>query len=79
MCLWIWDRQFTTVIIGRGQEIAFVKQIPIAGDQLNQQVPTGLGFRWKKRLTCGTGCGMRIPNMLIRNKTRRYRRDERFD
>jgi Tfp pilus assembly PilM family ATPase len=30
--------QFTTVIIGRGQEIAFVKQIPIAGDHLNEQV-----------------------------------------
>ncbi|MHC4855887.1 MAG: pilus assembly protein PilM, partial [Planctomycetota bacterium] len=29
--------QFTTVIIGRGQEIAFVKQIPIAGDHLNEQ------------------------------------------
>lgn len=35
--------QFTTVIIGRGQEIAFVKQIPIAGDHLNQQVAKQLG------------------------------------
>lgn len=36
--------QFTTVIIGRGQEIAFVKQIPIAGHQLNEQVATRLGI-----------------------------------
>jgi len=36
--------QFTTVIIGRGQEVAFVKQIPIAGDHLNQQVAKQLGI-----------------------------------
>ncbi len=36
--------QFTTVIIGRGQEIAFVKQIPIGGDELNEQVSTRLGI-----------------------------------
>lgn len=36
--------QFTTVIIGRGQEIAFVKQIPIAGDHLNLQVAKQLGI-----------------------------------
>ena len=36
--------QFTTLIIGRGQEIAFIKQIPIAGDELNQQVSTRLGI-----------------------------------
>jgi type IV pilus assembly protein PilM len=36
--------QFSTVIIGRGQEIAFVKQIPIAGDALNEQVSTRLGI-----------------------------------
>ncbi|MHC4881330.1 MAG: pilus assembly protein PilM [Planctomycetota bacterium] len=36
--------QFTTVIIGRGQEIAFVKQIPIAGDHLNEQVAKQLGI-----------------------------------
>ncbi len=36
--------QFTTVIIGRGQEIAFIKQIPIAGDALNEQVSTRLGI-----------------------------------
>ena len=36
--------QFTTVIIGRGQEIAFVKQIPIAGDELNAQVSSRLGI-----------------------------------
>ncbi|MHC5191754.1 MAG: pilus assembly protein PilM [Planctomycetota bacterium] len=36
--------QFTTVIIGRGQEIAFIKQIPIAGNELNQQVSKRLGI-----------------------------------
>ena len=36
--------QFTTVIIGRGQEIAFVKQIPIAGNALNEQVSNRLGI-----------------------------------
>ncbi|MHC4237968.1 MAG: pilus assembly protein PilM, partial [Planctomycetota bacterium] len=33
-----------TVIIGRGQEIAFIKQIPIAGNELNQQVSKRLGI-----------------------------------
>lgn len=36
--------QFSTVIISRGQEIAFIKQIPIAGDELNEQVSTRLGI-----------------------------------
>lgn len=36
--------QFTTVIIGRGQEIAFVKQIPIAGDHFNEQVANKMGI-----------------------------------
>lgn len=36
--------RYTTVIIGKGQQIAFVKQIPIAGDQLNQQVASALGI-----------------------------------
>jgi type IV pilus assembly protein PilM len=36
--------RLTTVIIGRGQEISFVKQIPIAGDQLNQDVASRLGI-----------------------------------
>ena len=34
---------YTTVIIGRGQEIIFVKQIPVAGDQLNCEVASKLG------------------------------------
>ncbi len=33
---------FTTVIIGRGQEIIFVKQIPIAGERLNAEVASRL-------------------------------------
>ena len=36
--------RYTTVIIGKGQEIAFVKQIPIAGDQLNEHVASSLGI-----------------------------------
>lgn len=36
--------KYTTVIIGKGQEITFVKQIAIAGDQLNQQVASSLGI-----------------------------------
>ncbi len=36
--------KFTTVIIGKGQSIAFVKQIPIAGDQLNEKVASSLGI-----------------------------------
>lgn len=36
--------RYTTVVIGKGQEIVFVKQIPIAGDQLNEQVSAGLGI-----------------------------------
>jgi type IV pilus assembly protein PilM len=36
--------KYTTVIIGRGQEISFVKQIAIAGDQLNEQVALRLGI-----------------------------------
>jgi type IV pilus assembly protein PilM len=35
---------FTTVIIGRGRQIAFVKQIPIAAKQLNSQVAESLGI-----------------------------------
>ncbi len=36
--------RYTTVVIGKGQEIVFVKQIPIAGDQLNEQVASSLGI-----------------------------------
>lgn len=36
--------RLTTVIIGRGQEISFIKQIPIAGDQINQDVAHRLGI-----------------------------------
>jgi type IV pilus assembly protein PilM len=36
--------RYTTVIIGKGQEITFVKQIGIAGDQLNEQVASKLGI-----------------------------------
>jgi len=34
---------YTTVIIGRGAEIAFIKQIPIAGQRLNEDVAEALG------------------------------------
>lgn len=36
--------KYTTVIIGRGQEIAFVKQIPLAGRQFDEQVASRLGI-----------------------------------
>ncbi|MBC8379069.1 MAG: pilus assembly protein PilM [Planctomycetes bacterium] len=36
--------KYSTVIIGKGQGIVFVKQIPIAGDQLNEQVASSLGI-----------------------------------
>ena len=35
---------FTTVIIGKGQQIAFIKQIPIAGKQLNAKVAADLNI-----------------------------------
>jgi type IV pilus assembly protein PilM len=34
---------FTTVVFGRGQEISFVKQIPIGGSGFNEEVATRLG------------------------------------
>jgi type IV pilus assembly protein PilM len=36
--------KYTTVIIGRGQEITFVKQIPTGGDHLNRQVADRLNI-----------------------------------
>ncbi len=36
--------KYTTVIIGRGQNVAFVKQIPLAGRQFNEQVARRLGI-----------------------------------
>jgi type IV pilus assembly protein PilM len=46
--------QFTTVIIGRGQEITFIKQIPVGGEQLNRQVAErlGIGLDEAVRLRC---------------------------
>ena len=35
--------RFTTVVFGRGLEISFVKQIPIGGENLNQEVASKLG------------------------------------
>jgi len=36
---------FTTVIIGRGQQIIFIKQIPIAGQHLTREVASKLGIQ----------------------------------
>lgn len=36
--------QYTTVIIGKGQEITFVKQIPVGGEHLNRQVAQRLSI-----------------------------------
>jgi len=41
---------FTTVIIGRGRQIAFIKQIPIAANQLNNQVAESLGVTSEQAL-----------------------------
>jgi type IV pilus assembly protein PilM len=35
--------RFTTVVFGRGQEISFVKQIPIGGENFNQEIAAKLG------------------------------------
>jgi type IV pilus assembly protein PilM len=35
---------FTTVIIGKGQQVIFIKQIPIAGEHLTRQVADKLGI-----------------------------------
>ncbi len=36
--------KYTTVIIGRGQNVVFVKQIPLAGGHFNEQVASQLGI-----------------------------------
>ncbi|MEN6309051.1 MAG: pilus assembly protein PilM [Anaerohalosphaeraceae bacterium] len=36
---------FTTVIIGKGRQILFIKQIPIAGEHLTEEVAARLGIR----------------------------------
>ncbi|MHC4413213.1 MAG: pilus assembly protein PilM [Planctomycetota bacterium] len=36
-------KRFTTVVLGRGQEICFVKQIPIAGANFDEQIVSRLG------------------------------------
>jgi type IV pilus assembly protein PilM len=36
---------FTTVVIGRGQRIIFIKQIPIAGEQLTAEIAARLGVK----------------------------------
>ena len=41
---------FTTVIISRGQQISFVKQIPIAGRHLNQQVASKLNVGYEEAI-----------------------------
>ena len=35
--------QFTTVVFGRGGEISFIKQIPIAGEKFSQEIAAKLG------------------------------------
>ena len=36
--------RFTTIIIGKGQEIAFVKQVDLAGERFNREVAAKLGI-----------------------------------
>jgi type IV pilus assembly protein PilM len=35
--------RFTTVVFGRGEEISFIKQIPIGGEKFNQEIASKLG------------------------------------
>lgn len=46
--------QFTTVIIGRGQQVVFIKQIPVGGEHLNRQVAERLNIELDEavRLRC---------------------------
>lgn len=37
--------QFTTVIIGKGQQVVFIKQIPVGGEHLNRQVADRLNIK----------------------------------
>ena len=53
--------KFTTVIIGRGQSVAFVKQIPLAGRQFNEQVASRLGITLEE--------AMRLRNRLHEDQT----------
>jgi len=56
--------KYTTVIIGRGQEMAFIKQIPLAGRQFNEQVAARLNLsleeaaRLRLRLLDGAADGI---------------------
>lgn len=46
--------KFTTVIIGRGQEMAFIKQIPLAGRQFSEQVASRLGISLEEAIQLRT-------------------------
>lgn len=61
--------QYTTVIIGKGQEIAFVKQIPIAGNELNEQVSLRLGITLDEAVQLRTR--LRENDDAIDDETRR--------
>ncbi|NLW83878.1 MAG: pilus assembly protein PilM [Phycisphaerae bacterium] len=46
--------KYTTVIIGRGQEMAFIKQIPLAGRQFSEQVASRLGISLEEAMRLRT-------------------------
>ena len=43
VCVDVGDR-FTTVVVGRGRNISFVKQIPLGGQKFNNEIATQLGL-----------------------------------
>ena len=57
---------FTTVIISRGQQISFVKQIPIAGWHINQQVASKLNVGYEEAI-------------VLRSKLRNHKRMRKME
>jgi type IV pilus assembly protein PilM len=47
VCVDLGDR-FTTVVVGRGRNISFVKQIPLGGQKFNNEIATQLGLSPKE-------------------------------
>lgn len=60
---------YTTVIIGKGQEIVFIKQIPIAGNAFNEQVAQRLGITVNEAIQIRTR--LREDDDVIDDETRR--------
>jgi len=50
VCVDVGDR-FTTVVVGRGRNISFVKQIPLGGQKFNNEIATQLGLSPREAAT----------------------------